>query len=108
MKAQPDTGAIECIISHDLLLEYNIEIDSTKRLSILVAKSSSLRCNGAVCLRIKIEEVSGTDITAYVTLDLQDDLIASWHGLQKRRIIPEYFPQVIEVSPNESIIRKTV
>jgi hypothetical protein len=96
MKALPDTGATESLISFDLVQTFNIAMDKSQKLKIVAANESRLVCLGSVSLRMHLEsdkeEQNGVDVIAFVTPDLKDELIISWHHLILLNVLPKSFP----------------
>jgi hypothetical protein len=98
MLSLPDTGATESLISSDLLQQYNIPISSLQKTSILAANGSRLRCHGSVQLHLRYLDQLNTHVTAYVTPDLQDEFIISWHALIALGVLPKQFPNPVSHS----------
>jgi hypothetical protein len=98
MPALPDTGATESLISSDLVSTYGIPVDKSGKLKIVAANDTQLSCLGSVSLKVFLASDSKrqneVDITAYVTSDLKDEFILSWHHLISLGVIPKNFPNV--------------
>ena len=92
MPVLPDTGATETLISSDLVKLYAIPVDSSRQPSITAANGSKLRCQGAVDLNLKHINKYTARITAYVTPDLYDELLLSWHSMIQLGMIHSTFP----------------
>ena len=88
----PDTGATETIISEDLIRANGILIDSSRKRDIFAANNSKLRCSGSVDITVSHLGKYHTCIEAYVTPDITDQLIISWHGMIELGMIPKSFP----------------
>lgn len=92
LQVLPDTGATETLISHDLVQKFKVPIDETQRRQIKAANGSELRCAGAVYLRLVHLGKYEAHVSAFVTPDIRDQLILSWHNMIPLGMIPSSFP----------------
>ena len=103
MPILPDTGATESIISHDLVRAYGIKIADTTTRDIFAVNKSRLQCLGKVHLTVRNLDKYETTVSAYVTPDLTDQFIISWHAMIGLGIIPDTFPLL----PQDAIQART-
>lgn len=92
LKVLPDTGATESLISMDLVDKFSVPIDKSQERQIIAANGSRLRCNGAVHLKLKHLRKYSANIIAFVTPDIQDQLILSWHSMIPLGMLAPSFP----------------
>ncbi|XP_059092346.1 uncharacterized protein LOC131887678 [Tigriopus californicus] len=96
MDILPDTGATESLISADLARTYGIVIDTLRSCSIRAANNSKMRCYGAVDLIISRLGKYKASVTTYVTPDLHNQFLLSWHGMIELGMLPNTFPLLPE------------
>jgi hypothetical protein len=99
MQALPDTGATESLISSDLVSTYGISLKKSRKLNIVAGNDTKLNCLGVVQLKVYLESDKtrkfGTEISAFVTDDLTDEFLISWHHLISLGVIPKSFPSAL-------------
>jgi hypothetical protein len=96
MRALPDTGAYETLISKDLVSKYGLHVDVSNVVGIRAANETSLLCSGSTRFEVFLQHRKDhrVSVLAYVTPDLEDELLLSWHHLIALGIIPKHFPEV--------------
>jgi hypothetical protein len=96
MRALPDTGAYETLISKDLVSKYGLHVDVSNVVGIHAANETSLLCSGSTRFEVFLQHRKDhrVSVLAYVTPDLEDELLLSWHHLIALGIIPKHFPEV--------------
>ena len=88
----PDTGATATIISSALARTYGYKpIASQDTLS--AANGQRMQCDGRLLLQIQANGRT-VEVNAIATPHLRDDLLISWHDLQRLGVISENFPKI--------------
>ena len=95
----PDTGATQTMISANILKQRYIGFENCKVEPIYTANWSQLKCPG----RVQLLATGGNNkpfvsIMATVCEDMKNEILVSWHDLQRLGSIPEEFPRVNQVS----------
>ena len=93
----PDSGASTTIISMDLVSSNGIPINRDSRVNVRAANGQKLDCQGAATLYIRYGEGKETKVHAYVSADVKDDIMLSWHDMVKLGILHQDFPEPIHV-----------
>ena len=97
--ATPDTGASRSVVSENLLRKHGIRF-RRKPIRLLAADNRPIPCSGVVTLGI-LPSTSSTEpvpINAIVTDALHDEILLSWHDLQRMHIIPQHFPATLKAA----------
>lgn len=92
----PDTGATETIVSLDLVTKFGIFVDPLRKRKIIAANKMLMKCVGAVDLEIRHLNKYKAMVTAFVTPDMEDQLLLAWHNMILLGMLPETFPLLPE------------
>lgn len=90
VSAIPDTGANECLVSHETVNKWNLPINTSDQRKIVAANGSELRCLGSVKVKISFYN-SSTIATFFITPDINNTLL-SCNVLIALNIISNIFP----------------
>jgi hypothetical protein len=96
MRLLPDTGATETLISADLAHIYGIQIRTEMKKEIIAVNKSPLVCHGFVNLALRHLGKYETKLSAFVTPDLQDEMLLSWHHMIELGMLSPKFPMLPE------------
>jgi hypothetical protein len=91
--ATPDTGATRTIFSFALIRRHGLRPHRDSSLRLLNASGGSMRCQGTIKLFATLNGRE-TLVDGIVSSDMEEeDVLLSWHDLQKLGIISPEFPQ---------------
>ena len=94
----PDSGCTRSIVSASLLRKVGVHWQPTNS-RLYTANDRPMNCAGKVNLKVFSRSGVAFDkpvrLHALVSSDVADDVLVSWHDLQKWKILPATFPDVI-------------
>ena len=100
-KATPDSGCTRTIIAFNVAQKNSLKYRKTKE-SLIAANGERMRCEGSIKVRMSAPEGGDVCVDAIISSSLKDEILISWHDLQKMGILSADFPAVVsKVSVSE-------
>ena len=107
-RALPDSGCTRSIVSTRFLKQQGVTWKPTAS-RLFMADDKQMDCSGKVSLRVlsrgDVPFAKPVKLHALVSNDLHDDLLISWHDLQKWSVLPRDFPSVIRAVTDAEMTR---
>ena len=94
MMALPDSGTTRTLIAHNVAKRHGLRIDKSGVEPIEAANATSMPCEGSVIVNISCNGIT-TQTNALVSSALRDEVLISWHDLQRLKVLPANFPAQI-------------
>ena len=92
--ALPDSGTTRSLVSRKFARKAKLKILAKGRENISAANGSTMDCAGSTRFKIKHEDKT-IEVDALVSSDVSDEMLISWHDLQRLGVIHSSFPAVI-------------
>jgi transposase InsO family protein len=98
--AIPDTGCTQTLVNTKVLKRFNVPLQPT-RTKIFSATGNEMNCSGRFQAHIGKHLID-----ALASSDMSDDMLLSWHDLQRLGVLSEKFPARVRQLTTDTIIEK--